>query len=259
MPNYAANISMLFTEYPFVERIDRAAAAGFRAIEFQFPYAEDVDGIAQALANHGMTLALFNLPAGDFAAGDRGIANNPTKRPQFRDGVARGLELAQRFGCAKINCLVGMRLPDVAQAEQWATVEENLAFAAEAAQKVGVLQVVEPLNGKDNPGFLLTRQDEAFDLVRRIGHPNLKVQYDLFHAQRMEGNLIATMREHFAEIGHIQLADSPDRHEPGTGEINFPNVLAAIDALGYTGWVGLEYRPSRHTEESFGWMADLQP
>lgn len=258
MPRFAANISMLFTEHPFVERIARAADAGFKAIEFQFPYSEDLDGIARGLRERELTLALFNLPAGDFAAGERGMANNPEKVSQFREGVAHGVGIATRLGCKKLNCLVGMKRDDVSLDEQWRTVEENLRFAAEAAAAAGIQQVVEPLNGKDNPGFLLTRQDEAFALVDRIGHPNLKVQFDLFHAQRSEGNLIATMREHMDQIGHIQLADSPGRHEPGTGEINFPQVLGQVDALGYEGWVGLEYRPSTTTIESFGWMKALQ-
>jgi hydroxypyruvate isomerase len=256
MPRFAVNLSMLFTEYPFLERFDRAAAAGFQGVEFLFPYQEDILAVRDALRRNGLTQVLFNLPAGDFAAGDRGIANDPPRAPEFRRGVERALEIAATLGCEKLNCLAGMTLADVPLADQWNTLSENLAFAAEQAGQAGIRQVVEPLNTIDTPGFLLGTPTEAFGLVERIGEPNLWVQYDVYHAQRMEGNLTATITSRSGLIGHIQIADSPGRHQPGTGEINYPFIFQAIDDSGYDGWVSLEYRPLGSTEQSLRWLVD---
>lgn len=255
MPRFAANLSMLFTDAPLPERVGRAAAAGFRGVEMLFPYGEDIDGLAAALRANGLEQVLFNLPAGDFAKGERGYANDPRRRDEFRDGVARGLEIAGRLGCRRLNCLVGLALPDVDPDEQWNTVAENLAYAAGEAAKAGVMQVVEPLNAFDAPGFLLATPSQGFALVERVAHPNLKLQYDVYHAQRMEGNLTATIAARIGQIGHIQIADSPDRREPGTGEIAWPFVFAAIDAAGYDGWVSAEYKPTARTEDGLGWLA----
>ena len=256
MPRFAANISMLFTETPFPERFARAAAAGFEAVEFLFPYEEDIDAITAGLRENDLQQALFNLPAGNFAAGDRGIANDPTRTMEFRDGVERALEIATRVGCPKLNCLVGLALPTVPLDVQWGTVETNLIYAADRAAAAGVLQVVEPLNPFDAPEFLLSTPGQGFDLVERLDHPNLALQYDLYHAQRTEGNLAATIASRISWIGHVQIADSPDRHQPGTGEIAWPFVLRALDEAGYDGWVSLEYRPRGTTEESLGWLRD---
>lgn len=192
------------------------------------------------------------------AAGDRGFANDPRRISEFRAGVARALDLATRLECPKINCLVGKSLPDVPIHDQWETLRQNLAYAASEAEKVGVLQLIEPLNTIDNPGFLICSPQRGFSLLEEIGHSNLRVQYDLYHAQRMEGNLSATIRDHIGMIGHVQIADSPDRHEPGTGEIDYPYVLGVLDEVGYSGWVSLEYNPSGRTEDSFGWMESHQ-
>lgn len=255
MPRFSANLSMLFTESPLPERVERAAAAGFRGVEMLFPYSEDVDALAAALRATGSEQVLFNLPAGDFAKGERGYANDPGRRAEFREGVARALEIADRLGCRRLNCLVGLSLPDVEPAAQLETVAENLAWAADETAKAGVLQVVEPLNAFDAPGFLLTTPSQGFALVERVGHPNLKLQYDVYHAQRMEGNLAATIAARVDLIGHIQVADSPDRHQPGTGEIHWPFVFAAIDASGYDGWVSAEYKPLGRTEDTLAWMS----
>jgi hydroxypyruvate isomerase len=257
MPQFAANLTMLFTEYPVIERYDRAAAAGFRAVELLFPYAEDLAGIRAALDRNDLSQVLFNLPAGDFAAGERGFANDPTRRAEFRDGVARAIEIASTLDCRQLNCLIGLALPDVPIDVQWETVVDNLRYAAEEGQNAGVRLLVEPLNDLDTPGFMLTTTSQALGLLKRVSHDNLRVQYDVYHAQRMEGNLTATIREHAGQIGHIQIADSPARNQPGTGEINFPYVLRAIDESGYTGYVSLEYRPLGTTEESLGWMRDV--
>jgi len=247
---------MLFTEYPLLERFERAARAGFDAVELLFPYGEDTGAMRAALDRHGLTQVLFNLPAGDFAAGERGFANDPTRTGEFRDGVQRALEIAATLSVQQLNCLIGLALQKVPIEQQWETVAENLRFAAEEGAKVGVRQLVEPLNAIDAPGFLLTTTRQALDLLEQIGHDNLFVQYDVYHAQRMEGNITATIRDHLDRIGHIQIADSPARNEPGTGEINFPFVLRAIDEAGYTGHVSLEYRPSGSTEDSLAWLRE---
>jgi hydroxypyruvate isomerase len=256
MPRFAANISMLFTEYPFAERIDRAAAAGFRAVEILYPYDEDTGEIGRSLARNGMELALFNIPAGDVAAGQRGMANDPRCIERFREGVQQAVTLAQELGCRKLNCLAGLSLTDVPVHEQWETLRANLRHAAEEAAKRDVLQVIEPLNTFDNPGFMICTPHRGFSLIEEIAHPNLRLQYDVYHAQRMEGNLAQTIRDHIGLIGHVQIADNPGRHEPGTGEINYPFVFRTLDEAGYAGWVSLEYAPTGRTEDSLAWMQD---
>lgn len=255
MPRFAANVSMLFTDVPLIERYARAAAAGFRGVEMLFPYGENIQVIAAELQRNGLTQVLYNFPAGDFAAGERGLANNPARRQAFRDGVGRALEIAEHLRPTRMNCLVGKHLPDVPDEIQWATVEENISWAADRLAEAGIRLVVEPLNAYDAPGFLLSTPSAGFALIERINHPNLSLQYDLYHAQRMEGNLVRTLTERIGQIGHMQIADSPDRHQPGTGEINYPFVFAAIDASGYDGWVSCEYNPLGMTEESLRWMA----
>ena len=256
MPRFAANLSMLFTEYPFLERFDRAAAAGFGAVEFLFPYAEDVPGIKAALTRTGLTQVLFNLPPGDFSKGERGLANNPAKQAEFREGVARGLEIAVQLGCGQLNCLTGIELPAVPRDDQLAVMAENLNYAAEHAQAAGVKQLVEPLNRYDAPGFLLGTTTDAVAMLDRAGHSNLWLQFDVYHVQRVEGNIIESYKRYQPRIPHIQIADSPARNEPGTGEINFPFVFSELDALGYDGWISLEYRPKTSTEASLGWLTD---
>jgi hydroxypyruvate isomerase len=247
---------MLYTDLPVVERFERAAAAGFKGVEFLFPYNEDLDAIKAVLDRTGLELILFNLPAGNFAAGDRGMANDPSRVDEFKEGVARAVEIARKLNVGRVNCLVGKTLPNLGREKQIETVKQNLAYAATEMQKAGVLQIFEPLNPFDNPGFLLTTNSEGFALQQEIGHPNLKLEYDIYHAQRTEGNLIQSVRDHLDQIGHIQIADTPGRNEPGTGEINYPFVLKALDEAGYQGWVGLEYRPKSTTDASFGWLKD---
>ena len=254
MPRFAANLTMLFTEYPVVERFDRAAAAGFRAVEFLFPYDEDIPAIREALTRNGLELILFNLPAGDFAAGERGIANDPDRVLEFRDGVGRALELAATLDCHRFNCLTGLTLPAVPLERQLATAADNLVYAAEQTAAVGIRLGVEPLNPLDAPGFLLPTTKAALALIDQAGHPNLDLQFDVYHAQRAEGNVTTTMRDQIDRIGHVQIADNPGRHQPGTGEINYPFVLDALDQTGYGGWVSLEYQPAGSTEASLAWM-----
>jgi hydroxypyruvate isomerase len=256
VPTFAANISMLFTEYPFVERIERAAAVGFRGIEILYPYTENIDDIESSLESHSVSLVLFNVPAGNVAGGERGFANDPRRSEEFRAGVTRALEIAQRLDCPKLNCLCGRFLDDVPVREQWQTLKDNLDFAATEARKLGIIQLVEPLNTIDNPGFMLPTPHSGFNLIEEIGHPNLLVQFDIYHAQRSEGNLTQTVVDHIGQIGHVQIADSPDRNEPGTGEIAYPYVLRKLGEAGYNGWVSLEYKPSTTTEDSLRWLRD---
>ncbi len=256
MPRFAANLTMLFTEYPFLERFDRAAQAGFDAVEFLFPYDEDIAAVRDALHRNGLTQVLFNLPAGDFAAGERGIANDPSRVGEFRDGVGRALEIAATLECRQLNCLVGLELSGVPRDTQWQTMVENLRFASEQAESAGVRQVVEPLNSIDTPGFLLVTTRDALRLLDDVGSDNLRIQYDVYHMQRMEGNLTATLREHLDRIGHIQVADAPARNQPGTGEINYPFIFQTLDETGYEGSIGCEYKPLPSTEESLAWLRD---
>lgn len=254
MPQFAANLTMLFTEYPFLERFERAARAGFSAVEYLFPYEEDTDEIARLLSDLRLSQALFNLPAGNWAGGDRGIALDPARRGEFHEGVSRAVELARRFNCAKLNCLVGKHPAGVSEEAQRATLVDNLRYAARQLAQAGLRLLVEPINTFDIPGFSLTTSAQAVALLDEVGEPNTGLQYDIYHMQRMEGNLVHTMARLRARIGHVQIADAPDRHEPGTGEINCPFVLGALDRLRYDGYVGLEYRPSTTTETSFGWI-----
>jgi hydroxypyruvate isomerase len=257
MPKFAANLSMLFTEHPFLERFARAKAAGFTAIEFLFPYEFDIAAIERELQRNDLQSVLFNLPAGNFAAGDRGFANDPRRIEEFRAGLQEALRIAAVLGTGRLNCLTGLRLADVPDEVQTSTLVENLRYAADAAASAGVRQVVEPLNAFDAPGYFLTTPDAGFALVERAAHPNLSLQYDVYHAQRMQGNLTATIAARIGLIGHVQIADSPARHEPGTGEINYPFVLQSLDDAGYDGWVSLEYRPRENTEASLGWLTDM--
>jgi hydroxypyruvate isomerase len=257
MPRFAANVSMLFTERPFLDRFSHAREAGFEAVEFLFPYEFDTTAIATELRRNNLQQVLFNLPAGNFAAGDRGMANDPRRIDEFREGVSRGLSIAAALGCDRLNCLVGRRLDDVPDETQNATLVDNLRYAADMAAATGVRQVVEPLNVFDAPGYFLPTPGAGFALVERVAHPNLTLQYDIYHSQRMSGNLAATITERIAQIGHVQIADSPDRHEPGTGEINYPFVLKTLDDAGYDGWVSLEYRPLRDTASSLAWLSDM--
>ena len=240
MPRFAANLTFLWTDRPFVSRFDAAARAGFAAVEYMCPYAEDLNAVAAELRRLKLRQTLFNLPAGDWAAGDRGIAVDPGRRDEFRDGVRKGIDVARLLRCPRVNCLVGKQLEDVPLEEQWACLVDNIKMAATEFEQVGLVLLVEPINTIDVPDFFLQRPSEAFHLQEEVGAANLKVQYDVYHAQRMEGNLTHTITRNIGRIGHIQIADAPDRNQPGTGEINYPAIAAALDEMGYTGTVGLE-------------------
>lgn len=254
MPRFAANLTMLFTEHPFLDRFERAASAGFTAVEFLFPYAFEATDIKQRLTDHGLTLVLHNLPAGDWDAGERGIACHPDRVAEFRDGVGRAIDCARVLGVPQLNCLAGKTPHGVADEAVRDTLVNNLRYAAAALGDAGLKLLIEPINTFDIPGFFLNRTTQALALIDAVGSDNLYVQYDIYHAQRMEGELIATMQKNLSRIAHIQLADNPGRNEPGTGEIHYDQVFAALDRMGYAGWVGCEYKPATTTEAGLGWL-----
>ena len=257
MPNFAANLTMLFNEVPFLDRFERAARAGFDAVEFQFPYAFEPGEIRQRLDRHGLKLVLHNLPPGDWDAGERGIGCHPDRIDAFRDGVARGIAYATALGAPQLNCLAGKAPDGVSADELRRTFVTNLKYAAEAFGKAGLKLLIEPINVFDIPGFFLNTTAQAISILDEVGADNAFVQYDVYHAQRMEGELAATIERHLARIGHMQLADNPGRHEPGTGEINYAFLFAHLDRIGYRGWVGCEYRPAGATEAGLGWRERL--
>lgn len=257
MPRLAANLTMLFTEQPFLDRFDAAARAGFEAVEFLFPYAWRTEDIRARLQANGLQLVLHNLPAGDWDAGERGIACHPDRVAEFRDGVARAVDVAQRLGVPQLNCLAGRQPEGVSADEAQRTLVDNLRFAAQALQDAGLKLLVEPINTFDIPGFFLNRTAHAAALIEQVGSENLYIQYDIYHAQRMEGELAATIVRYLPRIAHVQLADNPGRHEPGTGEIHYPFLFAELDRLGYAGWIGCEYKPRHGTEAGLGWRRQL--
>ena len=254
MPRFSANLSFLFQDQPFYDRIDAAAANGFRGVEYMSPYDSDVGEIKRRLRAHGLTQVLFNLPLGDFASGERGYASDPERVDEFREGVAEAVDIARELDCKRINLLVGIAIPGRDGAYARATLVKNARFAARALDAIGATLVVEPLNRIETPGFLIGTTAEALALITESGAPNFKLQFDMYHAQRVEGNQIATIRAHAARIGHVQIADSPGRNEPGTGELAYERILPVLDEVGYDGWVGLEYKPSHPVPETFAWM-----
>ena len=257
MPQFAANLTMLFNEVPFLDRFERAAKAGFKAVEFLFPYPYAAAELRDRLQGNGLQLVLHNLPAGNWDGGERGIACLPDRVAEFRDSVGRAIEYGTALGVPQLNCLAGKAPAGVPEATLRETFVGNLRYAAAALQKAGLKLLMEPINTYDIPGFYLNRTAQALALIDEVGSDNLYVQYDIYHAQRMEGELIATMQKNLARIAHIQLADNPGRNEPGTGEIHYGNVFKALDRMGYEGWIGCEYKPAATTEAGLGWMARL--
>ena len=254
MPRFCANLSLMFTEHPFVERWGAAARAGFAGVECHFPYAVPTGELAAELRAHRLEQVLFNLPPGDWAAGERGIACLPDRIDEFEAGVAQAIDYARKLGCRRINCLAGIAPPNADRAELLSVMERNLRFAARALAGEGIELMVEPINTRDMPGFLLNRSAETLALIERVGEPNVKLQYDVYHMQIMEGDIARTLERELARIGHVQIADNPGRHEPGTGEINFPFLFGWLDRIGYRGWVSAEYIPAGDTVEGLGWM-----
>jgi len=255
MPRFAANLTMLFNELPFLDRFEAAARAGFQAVEFLFPYAYPVAELRARLAGNGLQLVLHNLPAGDWDAGERGIACHPDRVLEFHAGVARAIAYAQALGVPQLNCLVGKAPEGVDRATARRTLVAHLRWAAGELRRAGLRLLVEPINTYDIPGFFVSRTDEALQLLDDVDADNLFLQYDIYHAQRMEGELAATITRHLPRIAHLQVADNPGRHEPGTGEIHCGFLFDLVDRLGYDGWIGCEYRPAGTTEAGLGWLA----
>ena len=254
---FAANLSIMFKEAPFLERFDRARAAGFGAVEFWWPAGEDLGEVRAAVADAGLDVVLVNFDAGDMPAGDRGLLSDPERAHEFRDNVPVALELAEQLGCQRLNALVGLERSPEDRDAQLALARENVGWAADEAARIGAEVLIEAVNTFENGPYLLHTTRQSADFVRAVGRPNVKLQYDAYHMQRMEGNLVATLREHIGDIAHVQVADSPGRGEPGTGEINYPYVLGVLEELDYDGYVGLEYNPTTEkTEDSFAWIPE---
>ena len=258
MPKFAANLTMLFNEVPFLDRFESAAKAGFKAVEFLFPYAYTVEEIRQRLDANGLELVLHNLPAGDWDAGERGIACHPDRVSEFREGVGKAIIYATALGVKQVNCLAGKAPAGVSAAVLRQTFVDNLRFAAAELKKAGLRLLIEPINTFDIPGFYLNLTAQAVEILDEVGADNAFVQYDIYHAQRMEGELAATAQKYLSRIGHVQLADNPGRNEPGTGEINYPFLFAHLDRIGYTGWIGCEYKPKAETAAGLGWLKSSQ-
>lgn len=257
MPRFAANLTMLFNELPFLDRFEAAREAGFKGVEYLFPYAWDKNELAERLQRCGLVQVLHNLPAGDWDAGERGIACHPGREAEFRDGVGRAIEYAQALGCRQLNCLVGIAPAGADPEVVRATVVDNLRFAAAKLNEAGIRLLIEPVNTFDIAGFYLNRTAQALDLIDEVGSDKLYLQYDIYHAQRMEGEIGNTIERHLGRIAHIQLADNPGRHEPGSGEINYRWLLRHIDRLGYEGWIGCEYKPAGATRDGLAWIRAL--
>jgi hydroxypyruvate isomerase len=254
MPKFAANLSMLFTELPFLDRFAAAAAVGFKAVEYMFPYEFEPHVLAERLQTNGLQQVLHNLPPGNWAAGERGIACLSDRVGEFQDGVGRAIEYATALNCPRLNCMAGLRPEGVSAASAEDVLVSNLSFAARELRKAGLTLLLEAINTFDMPGFLVCTTRQALAILDAVAADNLLYQYDIYHMQRMEGELAATIEKNLARIGHIQIAGNPGRHEPDIGEINYPFLIERLDALGYSGWIGAEYKPRGKTEDGLGWM-----
>jgi hydroxypyruvate isomerase len=259
MPKFAANLSLMFNELSFIDRFAAARAAGFDAVEFLFPYAFEPEQLAQRLARYNLQLVLHNLPAGDWAAGERGMACDPRRIAEFQDSVELALDYAEELGVKQLHCLAGKIPPKVPPERAHAIYVDNLRFAAAECRKRQLNLLIEPINTRDIPGYFLSGSQQAAAIIAECGADNLFLQYDIYHMQRMEGELADTIRTHLPLIRHMQLADVPGRHEPGTGEINFRYLFGLLDELGYDGWIGCEYIPRGDTVAGLAWRAELAP
>lgn len=254
MPKFAANLTLMYNELDFLDRFAVAARDGFKGVEFLFPYSFRADEIRMRLNDSGLTQVLFNCPPGDWVAGERGIASLPGREDEFRRSIDLALEYSRALGSTRLHVMAGLIQPEQDRARHRDVYLRNLSFAAREAANQGVTVLVEPINQRDMPGYFLNRQDEAQTICKEIGAQNLKVQFDVYHCQIVEGDVAMKMRRDIAGIGHFQIAGVPERHEPDIGELNYPYLFDLMDALGYDGWVGCEYRPKRGTSEGLGWL-----
>lgn len=255
MPRFAANLSMMFNEAPFLDRFALAAKAGFKGVEFLFPYEHPAAEIAARLRDNGLQQVLFNAPAGDFGKGERGMAAIPGKQAAFRESIKLALEYATTLACPRLHIMAGLKPEGVAHDTLTAVYGANLAYAAEECAKAGVKPIIEPINHRDIPGFFLNTTDQAAAIIAAVGPEKLGMQFDLYHCQITEGDVVKRVEKHLPLIAHMQVADTPGRHEPGTGEVNWPFVFKTIDALGFRGWIGCEYRPAGETLAGLSWFA----
>jgi hydroxypyruvate isomerase len=255
MTKLAANLTMLYNEVDFLDRFAAAAASGFKGVEYLFPYAYPKEQLAGKLAQHKLVQVLHNLPAGNWPAGERGIACLPDRVGEFQEGVGQAIEYAKALGCPQVNCLAGIAPKGIDGDRLRATFVANLKFAADKLGAAGIRLLTEPINTYDIPGFYLNGTQQALDLIGDVGSSNLFVQYDIYHMQRMEGELANTIKANLAKIAHVQLADNPGRNEPGTGEINYRFLFGFLDTIGYDGWIGCEYKPKGNTVDGLGWRA----
>jgi hydroxypyruvate isomerase len=253
MPKLAANLTMMFNEVDFLDRFEAAANAGFKGVEYLFPYDYDKAVLRQKLAQHKLTQVLHNLPAGNWAGGERGIGCHADRIAEFQAGVDKAIEYATALGCKQVNCLAGVRAADRDPVEAREIFIRNLQYAAPRLKASGIKLLIEAINTRDIPGFFLTHTAQALDIIKAVGSDNLFVQYDIYHMQIMEGDLAPTIEKNLKMIPHMQLADTPGRHEPGSGEINYDFLLLHIDKLGYQGWIGCEYKPAGKTTDGLGW------
>ncbi len=254
MPNFAANLSMLFNEIDFLDRFAAARKAGFKGVEYLFPYDFNKQDLVDALQNNNLTQVLHNLPPGDWNGGERGIATMANRIDEFREGVEKAIEYATALGCKQVNCLAGIAPEGADLKVLQSTFVSNLSYAAERLGKNGIRLLIEPINTMDMPGFYLSTTAQALDILKAVGSDNLAIQYDIYHMQIMEGNLARTVETHLSNIQHLQLADNPGRHEPGTGEINYSFLFSFLDSIGYRGWIGCEYIPATTTTAGLGWL-----
>jgi hydroxypyruvate isomerase len=254
MPRFAANLSMMFTEVPFLDRFAAAAAAGFQAVEFLFPYDHPPEVVAARLREAGLTQALFNMPPGNWEAGERGMAAIPGREAEFRANVAKALTYAQALGCKTLHAMSGITEGmDRAACEE--AFVENFRYAADELAPHGITLLVEPINSRNMPGYFIAHQLEAVALVERVSRPNVQVQLDLYHAQIMDGDLSKLIEKMAGKFAHVQIASVPDRHEPDEGEVNYPHLYGVLDRVGYRGWIGCEYNPRGETTAGLGWFA----
>ena len=258
MVNFAANLSMMFNEVDFLDRFGAAAQAGFRGVEYLFPYDFSAEDIKARLEEHGLAQVLFNTPAGDWDAGERGLACDPARVDEFREGVAKAIGYAKILGCEQLHCMAGLAPDGAEPGDLRKTYVDNLRHAAGEMGRAGIKCLIEMINTRDIPGFYLNTSAQAEGILTEAGSDNLYLQYDIYHMQIMEGDLAPTLERLLPKIAHMQLADTPGRNEPGTGEINYRFLFAHIDQLGYTGWIGCEYKPASTTLEGLGWMAPYQ-
>jgi hydroxypyruvate isomerase len=254
MPRFCANLSLLFTEAPLAQRLALAAQAGFKAVEIQFPYQLPASTLAKLLHDHDLTLVMHNLPAGDWSAGDRGIACDPRRRQEFLDAVGQGIDYATHLGVGQLNCLAGIAPANLTAAPVRDTLLSNLDTAASLLDSAGIELLLEPINCHEVPGFVLNTSSQALAIMDELNHANIRLQFDLYHATRMHENIPQVLTRHLPRIGHIQFADVPGRHQPGTGTIHFDDIFGLLDRLGYHRWIGAEYLPSGTTQESLDWF-----